>query len=376
METVMKQACWLSFAISVASAIPAMAQSADPDPAMNNPDLVSWQLFVQVAAPGGFPGKSDVVFETWASNRNTFNANPTFPAGPTPKILEIPTLAQLAPRRPGLLPHILPGGRQETRRNKTTFDFIVREENRFHTRAGLARAFAAGKVISFPIDSIEVKADWVPANTVADPTRYHVNTADGQQQFALVSFHIISKMVPNWTWATFEHENNLGRCDHIGCHDEFGAVVAHVSANTLLGQSYGTCAKTPAVQKMMSDAKLADVFSHYCLKGSQTDFTTATGLPKLLGNSVTEGGFDNTSSCLSCHSRASVAASGADAQGGGFLDPPDTSNPLLCPTGDPCSPSGTPRSSWFWNNPGTPNQQLKALQTDFIWSIPIFAIGP
>lgn len=363
-----------SLSICCAVSMPVAAQTADPNPAINHPDLVSWQLFVQVAAPGGMPGRADVVFETWASNGDTFNPVPAFPSGPTPKVLVIPTLAQLAPRIPGLLPHILPGGVQETRRNKVTFDFITKDENKFHTRAGLARAFAAGTPISFPIDSIEVKADWVPANLV-NASLYHVNTANGQQ-FALTSFHVISKMIPNWTWATFEHENNQGRCDFVGCRDEFGATTKLVPANASLGQSYPPCTKTPALQKMFTDAKLASVFSHYCLKGSQTDFTTATGIPIVLGNSVTERGFDNTSSCMTCHARASINATGGIATGGGFLGPPDTSNPAVCPTGTPCSPNGTPRPSWFWNSPGTANPQLKALQTDFVWSIPIFAIGP
>jgi hypothetical protein len=55
------------------------------------------------------------------------------------------------------------------------------------------------------------------AGTPAEAAKlYHVNSAGGKQ-YALVSMHVISKMVPNWTWATFEHKDNPGRCDVIGC---------------------------------------------------------------------------------------------------------------------------------------------------------------
>ncbi|MGG7381499.1 hypothetical protein ACQ7B2_23090, partial [Escherichia coli] len=38
----------------------------------------------------------------------------------------------------------------------------------------------------------------------------------------LVAFHVSSKDTPNWVWATFEHVNNLGRCDYTGCNDSYG----------------------------------------------------------------------------------------------------------------------------------------------------------
>jgi hypothetical protein len=38
------------------------------------------------------------------------------------------------------------------------------------------------------------------------------------------------------------------------------------------------------------------------------------------------------------------------------------------------SPNGAPDAAWFWNNPGTAGQSLKAFQTDFVWAIPLLAI--
>jgi hypothetical protein len=391
----MKQAL-RAFAIGFALISPANAQTPDPDPALNNPDKVSWELFALVNKP--VPGLNNNVFETWASNEDTFQPSPVFPgaAGPSscapplvaavpgapvgpqaaltpvasPKILNVSALEKLAPRLPGLEPHVLPGGTQETRRNRATFDFIFC--NKLFTKAGLRAAFATGVPISFPIDSMEVKADWVPAGN-RSPTEFYINTAD-QKRFALVAIHVISKQVPNWTWATFEHKDNPGRCDFIGCHDKFGAVVADVAPNPSPGGSYNPCVKTATLKKLFADAGLPPLWENYCLKGSQVDFVTAMGVPTRLGNSVTERGFVDTSSCITCHDRASVNSTGQNIYGGGFLFP---TPPALCPSSPPaaCSPNGAPIPAWFLN-PGQPNPSMFAMQTDFIWSIPLQAIGP
>ena len=223
-----------------------------------------------------------------------------------------------------------------------------------------------------------MKANWVPANTV-NAAHYHVNTASDGQQYALVSMHVISKQVPNWTWATFEHQNNEGRCDYIGCRDNFGATVAFVAPEPVsqFGKVYPPCQKTPAALEIFRKANLAAVFQNYCLKGSQIDFITATGQTTLLGNSVTEDGFSNTSSCMTCHSRASFSANGAASMPiAGFVDPPI---PAICPVPNSsinqCSPNGSPKPEWFWSNPGTPQQKPLNKQADFVWAIPLRAFN-
>jgi hypothetical protein len=32
----------------------------------------------------------------------------------------------------------------------------------------------------------------------------------------------MTKDLPNWFWATFEHVDNPDRCKILGCHDSFG----------------------------------------------------------------------------------------------------------------------------------------------------------
>jgi hypothetical protein len=379
--------------LSLIMAGAAWAQTTDPAPAINTPDEFSWQLFAAVNK--SVPSlNNNVVFETWASNEDTFQANSLFPgtnAPPTcapagafiaattpqpvtpiasPKILNVPALIALSPRGPGPRPLVVPGGSEEVRRNQATFDFIYC--NKLYTKAGLRLAFAAGQPISFPLDAIEVKANWVPAGD-RSPDEFHINSASDGKSYALVSLHIISKTIPNWTWATFEHESNPGRCDFIGCHDGFGAIVKDIAPNPTSGGAYSPCVKTEVLRKLFTDVGLPALWQHYCLKGSQEDFVTATGVPTLLGNSVTEDGFVNTSSCMTCHSRAAFNATGNGTTSAGFLSPP---TPAVCPTGNPCSPNGAPNPSWFWNNLGQPSLSRLALQADFIWSIPRHAIGP
>jgi hypothetical protein len=108
----------------------------------------------------------------------------------------------------------------------------------------------------------------------------------------------------------------------------------------------------------------------YRLKGSQVSFTNAMGRSTRLGNSVTEGGFMMTSSCISCHSRASMAGTGDDTAP---LKPAlgvfkfDT----LSEVGYQQSASGIPNPAWYHGSGSRP--ALQAMQTDFMWGMPFFA---
>jgi hypothetical protein len=66
----------------------------------------------------------------------------------------------------------------------------------------------------------------------------------------------------------------------------------------------------------MKAANLAPEFSNYRLDGAQIDFTTSSGAPTYLGNSIIEGenvGMTyNTASCVTCHSVSSIKNNGTD----------------------------------------------------------------
>lgn len=293
---------------------------------------------------------------------------------------------------------------EETRRNKVAFDFIV--SNNLFRVSGLQQAFAKfttdRQPLSFPADAIEVKANWFPVLDPSDPSKsgipgysgspadagkfYHVNSAGGKQ-YALVSMHLISKMVPNWTWATFEHQNNPGRCEYIGCRDSFGSVQVFVPPDTTIPDGtdpsyqnqtnnpkpYPACTHTEALLKLFNGAQIDPAFRFYCLKGSQTDFTDATGMPIRLGNSITEETFDFQSSCMTCHSRAAFGSDGSATSTAGFDNA----------TGAPLGPV---HGEWYWTTQiggpwapaalpvGAAGQVSAAVSADFVWSVAFCAV--
>jgi hypothetical protein len=353
--------------------------TADENSAMNQPDLNSWQLFSGVVLDAKTAGNNNVVFETWASDLDTFKTNPQWPNLPGAKVLlpsalgmnklgdQIQILAAPAPSncraswKSGKTPCI----GEEVRRNHVTFDYIV--NRKLYSQVGLASIF--GNPISFPIQSIEVKADWIPVDELkswngTDPIEaaamYDVNyltERDGSSvAYALVGLHVVTKEVPNWTWATFEHWKNPARCDATGCSDDFGAVVSKVLPNAKPNQGYPVCTKTPALLDMFKSAGVGSLWQNYCLRGSQTDFTSTTGKPTILGNSVIEGlnggGVPvNESSCMTCHATAAFNSKGKTLNVG--IDD---------------NKVGAPQQAWFRHNKN--NYQ----QSDFVWGVSLCAI--
>ena len=367
----------------------------DTNIAMNDPDKLAWILFLKVTADAKSAGNNNALFETWASDGDTFKENPTWPTTPTPlqlkpRALRLPL--QQVNTNGNFSTRVLPGRNisEETRRNKPDFDFII--QNNLYKRSGLVAAFKAGIQISFPVDSLEVKANWIEVsklnnfngfsgNKVDAAKLYHINTAGGTQ-YALLSLHIISKLVPNWTWATFEHKDNPGRCDVIGCKDNFGALNSVVKPLSVVEskQHYADCVKSSALLGLIARSNIDPAFKNYCLKGSQSDFTDQTGLAVRVGNSVTEDGFVKQSSCMTCHGRAAFDITGQMTSFAGF-DPISINLPLRNNAAN--APVGPIKSSWYWNADGPPslpmleggrdNQRI-ALPADFVWSIPFCAI--
>jgi hypothetical protein len=376
----------LSYALAcgllVFAAVPAVAQ-VDPTLAMNKPDQLAWQLFIQVNSRAG---GTNAVFETYASDTDTFQTTPQYPVGAVASSMRAPILAALARttalRNGVLLPAVPPNPAQsleETRRNKSAFDFIV--QNNLYKVSGLQAAF--GKVLTFPTDALEVKANWVPVGQIPDftnnqvtvdqvPQLYHVNTAIDGQQYALVAMHVITKLVPNWTWATFEHRLNPGRCDIIGCRDSFGAQTPVVAPLPAPRQTYPDCVKSPALTALLAQANIEPAYVNYCLKGSQVDFVDNTGLDTRLGNTVAEDGFVATASCITCHGRAAFDPNGMATSVAGFI------NPNVDP---PVAPLGPLLPTWYWTFTGQPpifagmpGLTRAGTSADFVWSIPLCAI--
>jgi hypothetical protein len=375
----------------------AFAQTDDPNPAVNHPDKQAWTLFLDVNASAASQGNNDALFETWANDGDTFKPTPTWPAANVAKAAPSASRALSFIQRQHARIQVVPGGKglisEETRRNRPDFDFIV--HNNLYKVSGLKTAYASGNALSFPIDSLEVKANWVEVSrlkefngfsgSAADAEKvYHVNTAAGKK-YALVAFHIISKLVPNWTWATFEHKDNPGRCDVIGCRDNFGAKTAYVApvSPTESKTHYPDCVKSDALKALFAKAKIDPAFSNYCLKGSQADFIDSTGLAIRLGNSVTEQGFVAQASCMTCHGRAAFDQTGRMTSFAGF--DPVSNNIPIGPNNGSNAPIGSLNSTWFWAPSASGPPYLPSLldeqnitriaqSADFVWSIPFCAI--
>jgi hypothetical protein len=331
-------------AIAVAWAGPASAVD-EKLPWGQSSDMAAWQTFTQAVAPSGNPANHTVEFETWASDQDIYTPTPHFPTPGTPKQLQ-PSRAATAvgPHALTITPNecFKPAAPQagnfpptgcigeEVRRNFATYQYIV--SNGLNTTAGLARAWKARLKVDLPADAVEFKGNWVRVPDLIEWIRrtygarvsrafvrnnYYTATATSGRvtdEFALVGFHFSTKQIGNWVWSDFEHRLNPGRCDTIGCHDDFGAMEPDVAPKATPNKNYGPCEKTPALKSMMRAAGLSPVWENYCLKGTELNFVQPNGKPQLLGNSVIER-IDAKipiarSSCTTCHAYAAFNREG------------------------------------------------------------------
>src|SRR5262249_24324012 len=102
------------------------------------------------------------------------------------------------------------GTGDEVRMNLSTYEFI--RQNKLYNLQGQIAQFSAGNTnLNFPMNAKEVKAQWRRI-AEADKPRYHwaeVTLNNGAKEpWGLTALHVISKDLPNWFWATFEHIDN------------------------------------------------------------------------------------------------------------------------------------------------------------------------
>ena len=248
------------------------------------------------------------------------------------------------------------GGFGETRMNRATYEFVKR--NCLWSQEGLmryAQAVVDGKKppITFPVDSIEVKAAWLDFEEQGIPAdrqnRYYTAEFSGKK-YGLTSLHILTKDIPNWFWATFHHVDAPD--NPFETHDDFGR------------------------------PRLLDgtVWENYLLGGTQVDFVMPTGRPTILSDHYVEFGFQR-SSCITCHATATISPDGSagpdQAMALCLLSPDIIGEPCKQMIGEHLFKPGTlelwhergaPFAEWFERN-GSPFH----FQTDFVWSIPFRA---
>lgn len=370
---------------SIGLLLPEYVLGGVPLPSGQDPDMIAWEEFAQINAPSGNPNFKRVEFETWAADDDIYVKSPAqWPTIDAPKVLQNSVLAMshsnfairpfafipgtcLPPQ--GLAPPKGDGAAagsgfpvtscigEEVRRNWASFQYIV--ANGLDSKAGLIRAFAGGLKVDMPADSVEFKGDWAAVADVAtwlsvgqDVIRQHYYTSTSKinnvdTEIALLGFHISTKQIKDWVWIDFEGEMNPGRCDTIGCHDSFGAVVSDVGPNEVAYKPYGECQKKSNLVAMLNSSGIDPIWRHYCLKGTQVTFIDENGQPVLLGNSIIEplnaGVPIEKSSCITCHGYASF-----DKNGQINIFP--LAAPLNSPIGniDPSKTQGFVNNDFLW----------------------------
>ncbi|MCK1564304.1 hypothetical protein IVB08_10070 [Bradyrhizobium sp. 173] len=365
----------------------AMAQEAWKEPqdsaaAITDPDRYAWRLFVAVNWPANVKQKAPdsarkfgdaaagpVVWETWrsANNNAVDTAYPMDGSDPgswldkeTPADKPIASLDRGALQQQVLLESLrqsntpLPAFEEdlakalenedivnETRLNQATFEF-VRSKKLYNLDEQIKLFTDRVQTIDFPLAAKEVKAQWREIS-VNDEPRYHWVKSDNGKIYGLTALHITTKDLPKWLWATFEHIDNKipesqgGRKFNVGWNlksvDRFACP-----------QAPHDCEKAPTGIGLEGTK-----WSNYRLRGTQIDFVDSRGNITLLANSQPEGGFQNTSSCITCHARATIGAA-------------SRLSVFRC---QGQSSKGMPIPTWFTDA----SNNLKFTQLDFVWSL-------
>lgn len=208
-----------------------------------------------------------------------------------------------------------------------------------------------GKPLNLPKESVEIKADWIPASSLnaasafnctdKKPAGVYVQTIDGVC-YALVGLHLSSKLYPNWLWATFEPQStmtNPNRCKpslYSSCNDPWGSLPA-----TSTGKP---TAITRNLALLMDQAGLPPEFRNYRLVGTQTQYEQPRATQGRLGNSFVEFNaqvLPKQASCISCHAYAAInVALQPPGHGSGG---PIGNGPAV---GKPVIPPATPTAKW------------------------------
>jgi hypothetical protein len=380
----------------------------DTETTLTNPDEYAWQLFLYLnrqamAGAAGIPdpnkkfGQLDpgasVVWETWALASGGPKASEVYKTnGETPQqwdkldrtkrllILDENLEQRMVADRSKKVkigPFFFPPRPldQEVRINQITFENIVQKTmyNRDGLEALLDQAIPDQNrpLIQFDRAAKEVKAMWLPIDD-SQKARYLWHEATGPdgkpRAYGLVSLHVITKDLPNWFWADFGHVDCESQQNACKQQPEL-AFTCPVDRTTRGPKGSSLCrfgntasGTGPAGKDGLRSETAGTVWSNYILRGTQTGFTTTTGSATILSNPVIEAGFQS-SSCITCHARASVGLRIREANGNLSSDI-NTLSP-----GDP--ELGTPNPAMFGDYAGFNQPSIMYLQTDFLWS-PVF----
>jgi hypothetical protein len=352
----------------------------DPKAASERSDEYAWALFVAINWPAhtesGAPdvaaalgANQPVVWETWISASSVYRPDGHDPGEWRPSDAQAHAndrhFEDMSARDLPNMRHIVngvmvpvtdpvEGARRltEIRMNRPAFDFVRSRE--LYNIDGQLRVFDSGKPVRFPYGAREVKAKWRPIGE-AERGRYHtmsVRFADGSSKlYGLTALHIISKDLPHWFWATFEQVENPTLPDNEGWQ--------------LPSRDAFACPRGSDLDCNLAPRGIGldgTVWQYYRLRGTLTRFTDAQGAPQRLANSELEQGMQSTASCITCHSRATIADDEGKPGRLGIFDVKDSK---------PDEP--TARSGYVgepgWLDAGYVWDGRRYQSLDFVWSL-------
>jgi hypothetical protein len=357
-------------------------QPHDAAAAASQSDEYAWRLFVALNWPAdlrertadraaAFGADRPVLWEAWQSAGDVYldggkdpgpwtRGDPTRPPPPerrfeTFSLKDLPNLRHVVDGKMVPLVDPLEGARRlaEIRMNKIAFEYLRARE--LYNVEGQLRAVAGGGV-HFPPGATEIKAKWRPIRS-DERARYHiveVRTAGGAARlYGLTALHIVSKDLPQWFWATFEHIDNpklpdadkwqLPSSDHFACRGE-----------------------APDCNRMPRGIGLEQtVWQYYRLRGTLTRYADDENRPLRLANSELEAGLQQTSSCVTCHSRSAIGVVAGAPMRLPIFDaaPHESAQDALERRGY----VGIPRAEWFKGSGGGVQPLFQPL--DFVWSL-------
>lgn len=356
----------------------------DATSAAADPDQFAWRLFIALNWPADLERRAadagarlgtrrPVVWETWQNVVDVYLERGADP-GPwrpdrspgtvaearrfeTASLKDLPNLRHIVAGRMVPLLDPLASARRltEIRMNRPAYEYI--RARRLYNVEGQVRAVAEGGV-HFPSGAIEIKAKWRPIRAEEEP-RYHtleVRLGDGSlRRYGLTALHIVSKALPQWLWATFEHADNPSLADgegwQLASHDTFACAGAAPDCN-----------HAPSGLGLEGT-----VWANYRLRGTLTRFVDEGNRPLRLANSELEAGLQQSSSCITCHARAALGV-----RAGVVLRPPIFDTRSTGGTDDALERRGylgAPQAEWFKDPTAGAAAPPLFRSLDFVWSL-------
>lgn len=281
----------------------------------DDPDAFAWKLFMEINHPAdlnqgrGVPdhqkeigSEGAVVWETWRMSPDEvyldrgrdpgpWNSKAVFVVSKQLKDLRSPRKVDLLDtHHHSSLKSSAPSSFGQSAMNREAYEFI--RANELYNIEGQEAFHQSNppRLINFPIAAREIKSAWdilstKPIDELTDAeieefkSAFHTTTVsdDGKEYlYGLKGLHIITKDLPNWVWATFEHKSNPR--PELPDNDRHG----------LPAELEGT------------------KWSNYRLRGVQLEFTDSAGQATVLANTQMEAEFQQSSSCITCHALATI----------------------------------------------------------------------